>query len=170
MSRRTLRHRGLPRPATGIGMVALAASGISVIPVSGLLAGPAAADPTDPAQMAACEFGRQLTTYTFTDYDAYNQRVLDNSTGTFHADFQNSSADRRNRVVGSHTTSDVLSVECSTQTADPGHAQMVVSVDHTTRSDATFGIPRPGRTVMHVSLDNVGGRWLAERVDPVPPD
>ncbi|WP_157121094.1 hypothetical protein [Nocardia miyunensis] len=168
MSRRTLRHRGLPRPATGIGMVALAASGIGVIPVGALLAGPAAADPTDPAQMAACEFGRQLTTFTFTDYDAYNQRVLDNSTGTFHDEFQNSSTDRRNHVVETHTSSDVLSVECSTQTADPDHAQMVVSVDQTTRSDATLGLPRPERTVMHVRLDNVGGRWLAERVDPVP--
>ncbi|WP_157117064.1 hypothetical protein [Nocardia vaccinii] len=169
MSRKTLRHRCLPRPATGIGMVALAASGIGVIPVGGLLAGPAAADATDPAQMAACEFGRQLTTYTFTDYDAYNQRVLDNSTGTFHDEFQNSSTDRRNRVLGTHTSSDVLSIECSTQTSDPAHAQIVVSVDQTTRSDATLGLPRPERTVMHVSLDNVDGHWLAERVDPVPP-
>jgi Mce-associated membrane protein len=155
-------------------MVALAAS--SMIPAGGLLAGQliaaghAAADPTDPVQMAACDFGRQLTTYTFTDYDAYNRRVLDDSTGAFHDQFQSTSADRRTHILDTHTSSDVLSVECSTQTADADHAQMVVSVDQTTRSDASFGLPRPERTVMHVSLDNVGGRWLAERVDPVPPN
>ncbi|MBU3064160.1 hypothetical protein KO481_21825 [Nocardia sp. NEAU-G5] len=168
MSRRALRPsipaRIVPvRPTAGVGMVALASLG--VIPGIGAVA---AANPTDPAQLAACDFGRQLSTYTFTDYDDYNRRVLDHSTGPFRDQFQRTSTDRRNQAVATHTSSDVLSVECGTDTADAAHAQIVVSVDDTTRSDATLGLPRPGRSVMQVYLDNVNGQWLTERVDPQP--
>lgn len=170
MSLRALRH-SVPvrhaRPAAGVGMVALASLG--AIPGLGVVAAPpASATPPDPAQEAACDFGRQLTTYTFADYDGYNQRVLARSTGPFHDQFQRSSVDRRNRALASHTSSDVLSVECSTDSSDAGHAQIVVSIDDSTRSDATLGLPRPGRSVMQVYLDNVNGRWLAARVDPQP--
>ena len=41
-------------------------------------------------------------------------------------------------------------------------------MDDTTRSDVTFGLPAPQHSVVRVYLDNVGGRWLTERVDPVP--
>jgi len=172
MSRRTLRH-SVPachthaRPAAGVGMVALASLG--VLPGIGVVtAPPAAATPPDPAQAAACDFGRQLSTYTFTDYDDYNRRVLDRSTGPFHDQFQKSSADRLNQAMATHTSSDVLTVECSTDSSDADHAQIVVSVDDSTRSDATLGLPRPGRSIIQVYLDKVNGQWLTERVDPEP--
>jgi Mce-associated membrane protein len=132
-----------------------------------VLSGAAAAVPADPVQQAACDFGRQLTTYDYAAYDDYDQRVLDRSTGVFHDDFQSSAADRRDHVLSAHTRAEAVVVECRTDTADPAHADAVVSVDQTTRSDATLGLPQPSRTVMRVSFDNVDGRWLAVRVAPV---
>jgi Mce-associated membrane protein len=148
--------------------VVLTGTGIGVLTAQVMAAGPAAAGPPDPVQLAACDFEQQLGTYSFTDYDTYNQRVLDHSTGAFHDGFQSSSADRRNRAMATHSSSEVLSVECRTDTADTGHAQVVVSMDDTTRSDVTFGLPVPQHSVVRVYLDNIGGRWLTDRVDPVP--
>ncbi|MCX4095108.1 hypothetical protein [Nocardia sp. alder85J] len=147
---------------------ALVVAGLSPV-VAGMFApGVATATaPTDPVQLAACDFGRQLATYDYAAYDDYDQRVLDRSTGAFRDQFQSSAADRRQHVLSAHTRAEAVVVECRTDTADPGHADAVVSVDQSTRSDATFGLPQPSRTVMRVTFDNVGGRWLAVRVDPV---
>ncbi|WP_216903300.1 hypothetical protein [Nocardia alni] len=155
MSRKTLS----PRLIAGIGLTALVGTGMST--------GAAMATPTDPIQLAGCDFGRQLSTYNFADYDAYTQRVLDRSTGGFRDQFQRSSIVRRNQAEATHSSSEALSVECSTDTSDAAHAQVIVSVDDTTRSDATFGLPTSEHRVMRVYLDNVGGQWLTERVDPM---
>ncbi|MBF6330060.1 hypothetical protein [Nocardia transvalensis] len=156
MSRTRLRQFAFALPTAAVGLAALASA-------------PAAAAPTDPLTQAACDFGWQLTTYDFTNYEDYDRRVLDRSTGQFHDQFANSSADRRAHAETAHTHSEAVAVECRTDTADPDHAQMVVSIDQSTRSDATLGFPHQTRTILRVSLDNVDGRWLASRVDPVPP-
>ncbi|WP_024803852.1 hypothetical protein [Nocardia sp. BMG51109] len=134
-----------------------------------IVAPTAAAAPTDPAQLAACDFGRQLTTFDFNNYDNYDQRVLDRSTGPFRDQFLGSAADRRGRATGSHTIAEAKTVECRTEAADPEHAEILVTVDQSTRSDATFGLPQPTRSNMRVFLDNTEGRWLVNRVDPVQP-
>ncbi|WP_155981474.1 hypothetical protein [Nocardia sp. BMG111209] len=144
------------------------ACALAPLPAGLLFLAPAtAAVPTDPVQQAACDFGRQLSTYDYAAYDDYDQRVLTRSTGTFHDDFQNSAADRRERAQSAHSRAEAVVVECRTDTADPAHADAVVSVDQSTRSDATLGLPRPSRSVMRVTFDNVDGHWLANRVDPV---
>ncbi|MQY25425.1 hypothetical protein [Nocardia aurantia] len=145
-------------------------SAYALVPVSAglfVLVPATAAVPADPVQQAACDFGRQLSTYDYAAYDDYDQRVLARSTGAFHDDFQNSAAGRREQALSAHSRAEAVVVECRTDTADPAHADAVVSVDQTTRSDASFGLPRPSRTVMRVTFDNVDGRWLAGRVDPV---
>ncbi len=150
------------RVIVGFGLTALVGAGMSA-----LTSGTAVATPTDPIQLAGCDFGRQLNTYSFADYDDYNRRVLDRSTGGFRDQFQQSSVQRRNQAIATHSSSDVMSAECSTDTSDAVHAQVIVSVDDTTRSDATIGLPTSGHRVMRVYLDNVGGQWLTERVDPM---
>lgn len=129
----------------------------------------AGATPTDPIQLAACDFGRQYTTFDWAGYEDYNRRILELSTGGFHEQFSASAADRHARAVATHTHSEAMTVECRTDVEDPEHPQLVVTVDQSTRSDATLGLPRPERSVLRVHLDNVDGRWLTERVDILPP-
>ncbi|MFI5781439.1 hypothetical protein [Nocardia sp. NPDC051570] len=157
MSRITLRHLVFALPSAVAGTAAL------------MVAPPAAAAPSDPLTQAACDFGWQLNTYDYTDYDDYTRRVLDRSTGEFRGQFQSAAAGHRAQAQAAHTRAEALAVECRTDTVDPDHAQTVVTVDQSTRSDATFGIPRQARTVIRVNLDNIDGRWLAGRVDPVAP-
>lgn len=129
----------------------------------------AVAAPTDPIQLAACDFGRQFTTYDWAGYDDYDRRVLELSTGAFHDQFAASAPDRHAHVTSVHVRSEANSVECRTDVADPEHSQVVVTVDRSERSDATLGLPRPERSKLRVFLDNVDGRWLAGRVDTLPP-
>ncbi|MCM6773234.1 hypothetical protein NDR87_07105 [Nocardia sp. CDC159] len=133
------------------------------------LAPPAAAAPADPLTQAACDFGWQFTTYDWANYDDYARRVLDRSTGEFRGQFEGTVPDRRAQAQITHTRAEAVAVECRTDAADPQHAQAVITVDQNTASDATFGIPQQARTVLRVNLDNVGGRWLAGRVEPVAP-
>ena len=128
----------------------------------------AAATPTDPIQLAACDFGRQFTTYDWAGYDDYDQRVLGLSTGAFHDQFSASAPDRRAQATAAHTRSEAMSVECRTDVDDPEHPQLVVTVQPSTRRAATLGLPRPQRTSMRVFLDHVDGRWLTARVDMLP--
>ena len=123
------------------------------------------AAPTDPAQVAACDFGRQYTTFDFNNYDDYDHRITDRATGAFRDQFLGSAADRRNRTVSSHTVTEAKTVECRTETGDAEHAEIIVTVDQSTRSDATLGLPQPIRSNLRVHLDNVDGHWLASRVD-----
>ncbi|MBB5917862.1 Mce-associated membrane protein [Nocardia transvalensis] len=155
MLRITLRHFAITLPPA-----AVAVSALVVTP-------PAIAAPTDPAQLAACDFGRQFTTFDFNNYGDYDRRVLDRSTAPFHDQFQESGADRHAHVSASHTISEAKTVECSTESSDPEHAAIMVTVDQSTRSDGTLGLPQPIRSNMRVFLDNVDGRWLAARVDQV---
>ncbi|MFF0490831.1 hypothetical protein ACWDSJ_18155 [Nocardia sp. NPDC003482] len=154
MSRMCLRRLAFALPSAFVATIALAAP-------------PAGAAPTDPLTQAACDFGWQFTTYDYANYDDYTRRVLDRSTGEFRGQFEGSAEDRRARAEAAHTRAEAVAVECRTDTSDPAHAQTVVTVDQNTRSDATFGIPRPNRTVLRVNLGNVDGRWLADHVDPV---
>ncbi|WP_227982932.1 hypothetical protein [Nocardia spumae] len=156
MSRITLRPMAIALPCATVG------AALVVTPT-------AAATPTDPIQLAACDFGRQLTTFDWAGYDDYDRRVLDLSTGAFHDQFSATAPDRRAQATSGHTRSEAMSVECRTDVPDPEHPQIVVTVDQSTRSDATLGLPRPQRSVMRVYLDNVDGRWLTERVDMLPP-
>ncbi len=150
------------RPITIALSCATAAAALAVTPT-------AAATPTDPIQLAACDFGRQLTTYDWAGYDDYDRRVLELSTGAFHDQFTASAPDRRAHATAAHTRSEAVTVECRTDVADVEHPQLVVTVEQSTRSDATLGLPRPQRSSMRVYLDNIDGRWLTERVEMLPP-
>ncbi len=156
MSRITLRPIAIALPCAAVG------AALAVTPT-------ADATPTDPIQLAACDFGRQLTTFDWAGYDDYDRRVLDLSTGTFHEQFSASAPDRRAQAAAAHTRSEATTVECRTDVDDPEHPQVVVTVLQSTRSDATLGLPRPERTSMRVVLDHVDGRWLTARVDILPP-
>ncbi|MEV5650018.1 hypothetical protein AB0L57_17380 [Nocardia sp. NPDC052254] len=155
MSRITLRPIAIALPCAAIG------AALAVTPT-------AAATPTDPIQLAACDFGRQFTTYDWAGYDDYNRRVLDLSTGAFRDQFTASAPDRRAQASAGHTRSEAMTVECRTDVDDPEHPQLVVTVQQSTCSDATLGLPRPQRTSMRVVLDHVDGRWLAGRVEMLP--
>lgn len=156
MPRITLRPFAFALPCAAVG------AALAVAPV-------ATAAPTDPIQLAACDFGRQFTTYDWAGYDDYDRRVLELSTGAFHDQFVASAPDRRAHVTSMHIRSEANSVECRTDVADPEHSQVVVTIDRSERSDATLGLPRPERSQLRVFLNNVDGRWLAGRVDTVAP-
>lgn len=156
MPRFTQRRFALALPCAVVG------AALAVAPTAG-------ATPTEPTELAACDFGRQFTTFDWSGYDDYQHRVLQLSTGAFHDQFTASAADRQARATAEHTRSEAMSVECRTDVADPEHPQIVVTVQQTTRSDATLGLPRPQRSILRVQLDNVDGRWLAEQVDILPP-
>jgi Mce-associated membrane protein len=128
-----------------------------------------AAAPTDPAQLAACDFGWQLTTYDFDSYDDYDRRVLERATGVFRDQFLGSSAERRALVEAARTRSEAHAVECYTDSGDAGRAEVLVTVDQSTISTASGGVRQPTRTVMLVALENIDGRWLAGRVHPIGP-
>jgi Mce-associated membrane protein len=133
-------------------LLAAAAAGL-VTPATAL------ADP-DRAQTAACDFGREVTNYDYTDIESYFQRVLDRTTGTFHDNFRDALPTLRTKLVGLHAHSDGAVAECTggDGDGDPRSARLVVN--QTVITDETNREPRSGVWTFALTLNRVGDNWL----------
>ncbi|MFD4444007.1 hypothetical protein ACFWPK_29965 [Nocardia sp. NPDC058519] len=125
----------------------------------------AVAGPPDAARLAGCDFGREISTYDHAhDLDGYFERVLDRSTGAFHAEF----AQSRDALAGAMRQAEVRStaenVTCGVVSGDFLNAEILVTM---TQLRSNLNNPETERLNMaiNVKLTNVWGRWLAHELD-----
>ncbi|MET7773578.1 hypothetical protein [Nocardia sp. NPDC005366] len=132
-----------------------------------VLLGPATATAEAPeqARLAACEFGTVLSNYDYTDFEAYAQRVLDNSTGEFHEKFASARPALRAQFEANEVRSRVTAIECGSVSGNRVNADILVHTTAALRNRDNDGGPEIVRTTTLVSLENHYGRWLAVGVE-----
>ncbi|GAA1888149.1 hypothetical protein [Lapillicoccus jejuensis] len=114
---------------------------------------------SDAAALAA---GRAMAVnYSTLDYqrfDAYQQRVLDGSTGSFHDQWATESSRLKSLVTGNKATSTPTRTEAALVSADADSAEVLVGVvASTTNTAAPDGVTKTYR--MDLKLSKVSGRW-----------
>ncbi|WP_019928154.1 hypothetical protein [Nocardia sp. BMG111209] len=119
----------------------------------------AAADP-GPAPGAACDFGREVSNYDYSDIENYFQRVLNRTTGEFHDNFRDALPTLRTKLVGLHAHSDGTVVECTPGAADGDRQGARLVVNQTVITDETNREPRSGVWAFALTLNRVGDDWL----------
>ncbi|MEV0295542.1 hypothetical protein [Nocardia sp. NPDC050710] len=144
----------------------LAAALLVSATATGLLAAPSAtAAAPEQARVAGCEFGTILGNYDYTRFDDYVQRVLDHSTGEFHAKFAAARSNMQALFEAAQVRSEVTAVECEALSGDANRADILVHTTAAVRNRDNNGSPQSSRTSTVVALENVDGRWLVARVD-----
>jgi Mce-associated membrane protein len=128
---------------------------------------PAAADQSAPdaARAAACAFGQALATYDYSHFQTYAAQVLDGSTGLFRLIFADNTAEIRTDLTSVHARSHAVAATCEIRTGDANRAKVGVVVDSVIALDSTRGQPQPAKVSVVLTVDNVGGRWLASAID-----
>ena len=160
-----------PRVAIGVGAVLLV--GASAVAVHFYLQDSdrkAVLDAQDSAKAAACDYAPTMANYDFANLDAYFAGVLDGATGAWKSEFDGTSKDLREVLSQGQVVSTVGEVQCAIKSASEDSAEAIVVIGQSITSVGTGGKPQPGQLSMVLSLENVEGRWLVDKVDaPVLP-
>ncbi|TCJ93272.1 hypothetical protein [Nocardia alba] len=136
------------------------------IAVAAVIVAPnAAAGPPDTARLAGCDFGREVSTYDHAhDLDGYFQRVLDRSTGTFHAEFTQSRDALAAAMRQAEVRSTAENITCGAVSGDLLNANILVTLTQI-RTNANSPEPQRLNLAINVELTNVWGRWLVRELD-----
>ncbi|MFD6400425.1 hypothetical protein [Nocardia sp. NPDC060249] len=125
----------------------------------------AAAGPPDAARLAGCDFGREVSTYDHAhDLDGYFERVLDRSTGAFHAEFTESRDALAAAMRQAEVRSTAENITCGVVSGDFLSADVLVTLTQI-RSNANAPEPQRLNMAINVRLTNVWGRWLVHELD-----
>ncbi|MFD3746974.1 hypothetical protein [Nocardia sp. NPDC058633] len=125
----------------------------------------AAAGAPDAARLAGCDFGREVSTYDHAhDLDGYFERVLDRSTGAFHAEFTRSRDALAAAMRQAEVRSTVENITCGVVSGDFLNADVLVTMTQI-RSNTNTAEPERLNMAINVKLTNVWGRWLAHELD-----
>jgi hypothetical protein len=108
-----------------------------------------------------------LTTMSYPTVDADVQRILDNSTGTFHDDFQKRSQPFIDAVKQAQSVSSGTVNGAGLESLDGTQARVLVAVSVKT---TTAGKPEqePKSWRMRISVDKIGQSYKASNVEFVP--
>ncbi len=114
---------------------------------------------SDAAALAA---GRAMavnySTLDYQQFDAYQQRILDGSTGSFRDQWSKESSQLKSLVTGNKATSTPTRTEAALVTADADSAEVIVGiVASTTNTAAPDGVTKTYR--MDLKLSKVSGAW-----------
>lgn len=114
------------------------------------------------ADAAALAAGRAMavnySTLDYRQFDAYQQRILDGSTGSFHDQWGKESSQLKSLVTDNKSTSTPTRTEAALVTADADSAEVLVGVvAGTTNTAAPDGVTKTYR--MDLKLSKVSGRW-----------
>jgi Mce-associated membrane protein len=116
------------------------------------------------AAATAQAYAVDLTTYDHTHLDADFQKVLDNSTGAFRAQYTEASQTLRDLIAKFQATATGKVLETAVLAADSKHATLLLFVDQTV-SNTNSKDPRVDRSRMKMSLEKHGGKWLISSLD-----
>ncbi|WP_336086883.1 hypothetical protein [Nocardia sp. SSK8] len=139
---------------------------LAAVAVTGVMVAPnAAAGPPEDARLAGCDFGREVSTYDYAhDLDGYFQRILDRSTGAFHAEFSGSRDQLATAMREAEVRSTVENVTCGAVGGDFFNADVLVTFTQL-RTNRTTPEPERLNMAINVKLTNVWGRWLVNELD-----
>ena len=105
-----------------------------------------------------------LTTYDHTHLDADFQKVLNNSTGTFRAQYTAASQQLRELIAKFQANATGKVLEVGLVSSDTHSATLLLFVDQTVTNIQSKD-PKVDRSRMKMSLEKHGGKWLISSLD-----
>lgn len=116
------------------------------------------------AQRTAINYAQVLTSIDANQVDQNFSAVLDGATGEFKDTYTKASMQLRQLLVDNKATAHGTVVDSAIQSQGKTKVVVLLMVDQTV-SNATRPDGRVDRSRMKITMENVGGRWLASKVE-----
>lgn len=116
------------------------------------------------AQRTAVNYAQILTSIDSNQVDQNFSAVLDGATGEFKDTYTKASGQLRQLLVDNKATAHGAVVDSAIQSQGKTRVVVLLMVDQTV-SNAVRPDGRVDRSRMRITMDNVGGRWLASKVE-----
>jgi len=116
------------------------------------------------AQRTAINYAQVLTSIDSNQVDQNFSAVLDGATGEFKDTYTKASAQLRQLLVDNKATAHGTVVDSAIQSQSKHKVVVLLMVDQTV-SNAVRPDGRVDRSRMKITMENVGGRWLASKVE-----
>lgn len=112
---------------------------------------------------AAKKFALVLTSLDSTDVDSQFAAVLDGSTGEFKDMYTQSSAQLRQLLLDNEAEAHGTVIDAAVKSATTGKVVVLLFIDQAVRNK-TAPEPQLDRSRVAITMEKVGGRWLASDV------
>jgi Mce-associated membrane protein len=122
------------------------------------------ADATNQALSAAETFTRSLTTIDPNRIDQNFTDVTNGATGEFKNMYAAASAQLRRALVENHAYAQGTVIDAAVKSATTDTVEVILFVDQSVRNSASPA-PQLDRSRVTITMQRVGGRWLASKVD-----
>lgn len=116
------------------------------------------------AQRTAVNYAQVLTSIDSNQVDQNFSAVLDGATGEFKDTYTKASVQLRQLLVDNKATAHGTVVDSAIESQSKTRVVVLLMVDQTV-SNAVRPDGRVDRSRMKITMDNVGGRWLASKVE-----
>ncbi len=116
------------------------------------------------AQRTAVNYAQVLTSIDCNQADQNFSAVLDGATGEFKDTYTKASVQLRQLLVDNKATAHGTVVDSAIQSQSKAKVVVLLMVDQTV-SNAVRPDGRVDRSRMRITMDDVGGRWLASKVE-----
>lgn len=116
------------------------------------------------AQRTAVNYAQVLTSIDSNQVDQNFSAVLDGATGEFKDTYTKASAQLRQLLIDNKAAAHGTVVDSAIQSQSKNKVVVLLMVDQTV-SNAVRPDGRVDRSRMKVTMENVGGRWLASKVE-----
>lgn len=116
------------------------------------------------AQRTAIDYAQVLTSIDANQVDQNFSAVLDGATGEFKDTYTKASVQLRQLLVDNKATAHGMVVDSAIESLSKTRVVVLLMVDQTV-SNAVRPDGRVDRSRMKITMDNVGGRWLAGKVE-----
>ncbi|GAB1813149.1 Mce protein [Mycobacterium sp. MUNTM1] len=116
------------------------------------------------AQRTAVNYAQVLTSIDSNQVDQNFSAVLDGATGEFKDTYTRASAQLRQLLIDNKAAAHGTVVDSAIQSQTRDKVVVLLMVDQTV-SNAARPDGRVDRSRMKITMENVGGRWLASRVE-----
>ncbi|MGV0047963.1 Mce protein [Mycobacterium colombiense] len=116
------------------------------------------------AQRTAVNYAQVLTSIDSSQVDQNFSAVLDGATGEFKDTYTKASAQLRQLLIDNKAAAHGTVVDSAIQSQSKNKVVVLLMVDQTV-SNAVRPDGRVDRSRMKVTMENVGGRWLASKVE-----
>lgn len=118
----------------------------------------------EAAQRTAINYAQVLTSIDANQVDQNFSAVLDGATGEFKDTYTKASVQLRQLLVDNKATAHGTVVDSAIQSEGKTTVVVLLMVDQTV-SNTTRPDGRVDRSRMKITMENVGGRWLASKVE-----
>lgn len=118
----------------------------------------------EQALAAAEEFALTLTTINPNAIDANITEVLDGSTGEFKNLYQQSSDQLRQVLIDNQAAAQGVVIDSAVKSATKNRVEVVLFIDQVV-ANSTAPEPQLDRSRVVMTMEKVGDRWLAAKVD-----